>query len=376
MTLRSSRKPLFGALWAASVGLTALALVSCSAVLGFETLTMSSPDAATDALNPVDGPETKEAAADAIADVASDVPITPACNQVHVTTFAGTVAAGLVDGPGTTARFNLPEGIIVDPAGTLYVADTMNARIRKVLSDATTSTLPVTTFLQPHTVSFGSGFTDFYVADSANDQLFHVNAAGVSSSVLALSSIHTVGRNPATGTYVADAQSCSIKVLNASNTLDPFSGNPAATSPCVVADGLSAAARYGLITAFAFDAANFMYAADPQNFRIRRVGTGGTVSTLAGSVAGHADGVGAAATFEGPTGVTVDEQRHRLYVADKTTIRVIAAGGDVTTLVGSTSGTEDGDGCTARFGALQGIAFFAGALYVVDVNRIRKVVMP
>ena len=94
------------------------------------------------------------------------------------------------------------------------------------------------------------------------------------------------------------------------------------------------------------------------------------------SVQGHADGVGASARFAGPTGLTVDNQQHIVYVADGTTIRAVAADGTVTTVVGSKAGLVDGDGCAARFGALQGITYFAGALYAVDINRIRKVTLP
>jgi DNA-binding beta-propeller fold protein YncE len=35
-------------------------------------------------------------------------------------------------GPATSAKFNLPEGIYVDRAGNLYVADVLNNRIRMV----------------------------------------------------------------------------------------------------------------------------------------------------------------------------------------------------------------------------------------------------
>jgi sugar lactone lactonase YvrE len=49
-----------------------------------------------------------------------------------VSTLAGSGVQGLVDGIGTSARFNLPKGVVVDSAGNLYVADPYNNKIRKI----------------------------------------------------------------------------------------------------------------------------------------------------------------------------------------------------------------------------------------------------
>lgn len=49
-----------------------------------------------------------------------------------VTTLAGNLIGGYTDGPGADARFESPYGVAVDSAGTVYVADTFNHRIRKI----------------------------------------------------------------------------------------------------------------------------------------------------------------------------------------------------------------------------------------------------
>ena len=49
-----------------------------------------------------------------------------------VTTLAGSGTAGFLDGTGTNAQFTNPTGVAVDTAGTLYVADFNNNRIRKI----------------------------------------------------------------------------------------------------------------------------------------------------------------------------------------------------------------------------------------------------
>jgi DNA-binding beta-propeller fold protein YncE len=46
---------------------------------------------------------------------------------------------GSVDGPVGSARFNAPEGVAVDPDGTVYVADTANHTIRKIMNGVVTT---------------------------------------------------------------------------------------------------------------------------------------------------------------------------------------------------------------------------------------------
>lgn len=58
-----------------------------------------------------------------------------------VSTFAGTGTLGYVDGPATTAKFGSLQGIAVSPQGVLYVSDYENACIRKIMPDGTVSTL-------------------------------------------------------------------------------------------------------------------------------------------------------------------------------------------------------------------------------------------
>ncbi|MDF2431954.1 MAG: hypothetical protein JWP44_1585 [Mucilaginibacter sp.] len=58
-----------------------------------------------------------------------------------VTTVAGNTNAGSNDGQGVSATFNNPNGITIDNAGTLYVADKKNNKIRKITTDGTVSTL-------------------------------------------------------------------------------------------------------------------------------------------------------------------------------------------------------------------------------------------
>lgn len=58
-----------------------------------------------------------------------------------VTTFAGTGGGGYVDGPAAMARFSSPTSLAQDAAGSLYVADAVNYRIRRIDTNGNVTTL-------------------------------------------------------------------------------------------------------------------------------------------------------------------------------------------------------------------------------------------
>src|SRR5690606_2803076 len=58
-----------------------------------------------------------------------------------VTTFAGSGTSGSADGPGDTASFNAPGGVALDGDGNVYVADTGNNLLRRITRAGVVSTL-------------------------------------------------------------------------------------------------------------------------------------------------------------------------------------------------------------------------------------------
>lgn len=143
------------------------------------------------------------------------------------------------------------------------------------------------------------------------------------------------------------------------------------------ADGTGSTARFDHPYGIAVDGSGNIYVGDENNALIRKITTAGSVSTLAGSTYGFADGVGSAAKFFGPDGVTIDGSGN-IYVADaiNNRIRKITPAGSVSTFAGGTQGYADGTGTAAQFNAPVGIAIDAsGNLYVADEfnQRIRKI---
>ena len=140
------------------------------------------------------------------------------------------------------------------------------------------------------------------------------------------------------------------------------------------ADGPAGVARFNNPFGVAVDAAGTVYVADASNQTIRKITPAGAVSTLAGTAgsAGSADGTGAAARFSNPSGVAVDAAG-AVYVADTNnhTIRKISLAGAVSTLAGTAGifGSANGTGAAARFNNPSGVAVdAAGAVYVADRN--------
>ncbi|HEX6184142.1 MAG TPA: NHL repeat-containing protein [Pyrinomonadaceae bacterium] len=146
------------------------------------------------------------------------------------------------------------------------------------------------------------------------------------------------------------------------------------------ADGAGAAAAFNTPSGLALDAEGNLYVADTGNNRVRRVTPEGLVTTLAGDgAAGFRDGAAAQAQFDAPVGVALDKDG-AVYVADtyNDRIRVIDKDGQVRTLAGlGTPGHADGGALDAAlFDTPCALAVNEGGeVYVADTgnNRLRKI---
>jgi len=260
------------------------------------------------------------------------------------TTFAGlagpvkpgydysSLYSGTADGVGAAARFYQPAGI-TNTGGFLYVTDIANHTVRRV----STATREVTTF----------------AGSPANTTM--IDGTGTAAGFAAPYFIVTDG----TDLYVSDNGSIRKIVISTGQVTT-------LTTPFVSVMGMSIIGRK-------------LYVADFGDHTIQVVDldTNG-VTSLAGSSgnAGTADGIGSAALFTGPLGVTNDGSN--LYATDGNGVRkVVAATGEVTTIAGdvAAAGTADGAAATAGFSTPVDITWDGSALYVTEFSaaRIRRI---
>jgi serine/threonine-protein kinase len=330
-------------------------------------------------------------------DVESKVTFTvvPAADTVQ--TLAGNGTKGFADGPASSAQFNAPNGVAVDAAGNVYVADSGNSRVRKVTGGNTVSTLAGAGQLDsPRGVAVDrSG--NLYVTDTVNNRVRKITPDGTVTTLAGSDSPGLGGGGLADGqgtaaqfrspigiavdqagnVYVADTGNNRIRKITADGRVSTMAGSGDAGSGGF-ADGPAASARFNAPRGVAVDSSGNVYVADTLNERIRKINPSGMVSTIAGSGdQGNANGAASAARFSNPDGIAVDASGN-IVVSDNSSFRIreILAGGDVVDVAGTKEGFADGNPATTQFDFPAGIAVDgSGNIYVADSNnnRIRKI---
>ncbi|MCH8623069.1 gluconolaconase [Undibacterium sp. TS12] len=144
------------------------------------------------------------------------------------------------------------------------------------------------------------------------------------------------------------------------------------------ADGQGAQAAFNTPSGMVIDGKGNLLVADTANHAIRCISADGVVTTVAGNgKPGYQDGPAGQAQFNGPVGVTVDKTGN-IYVADtyNDRIRKISTDGQVSTVAGGAlSGYLDGPAATAQFDTPTGITVNSkGDLLIADSrnNAIRR----
>jgi hypothetical protein len=267
-----------------------------------------------------------------------------------VSTLAGMeLSTGYNDGPGTEALFDQPNSLAVDLAGNVYVADTGNSVIRMVTPAGEVTTLagsaqnPGTNdgtginaqFDSPEGVAVDSA-TNVYVADMENCTIRKMTLVGGNWVVTTLAG--QAGHFPpgfADGTgsaarfsypagvavdtngnvYVADSGNEAIRKVTPAGVVTTLAGQAGYSGSN---DGTGTNAQFFYPSSVAVDSAGNVYVADTDNDTIRKVTPAGVVTTLAGMVGVNRDfdGTGALALFDVPSGVAVDSAGN-IYVADR-----------------------------------------------------------
>ena len=323
----------------------------------------------------------------------------PAGTYSGVTTLAGSPSetSGYVNANDTSALFNFPQQMVKDASGNLYVADAINNAIRKItpagvvstfagsltgLSGLTDATGTAALFNYPDGITIdGSG--NLFVSDYNNEAIREITPAGVVSTFYVSSGTFGPGGLcfDNSGNLIVTAQDASqVLSINSSAVATLVAGS----TPGYV-NGTGAAAQFNTPTDVRVDASGNIYVSDFENNAIRKITSGGVVTTFAGSdvsgnTPGFANGKGTAAVFNNPTGLTIGPGGV-IYVADmyNNDIRQIMPDGTVTIFAGSaTQLSGDGNGTGTAAGFDQPVYIYAdntGTAYVAELggNRIRKI---
>lgn len=203
----------------------------------------------------------------------------------------------------------------------------------------------------------------------------HVTTVAGDGSPLVLSDPFGVAAGSDGSVYFTDAgEHNSIRRIDPQGNISSIAGGDEGS-----ADGVAGNARFNTPSGIAVLEADYLIVADTSNNSIRKVSLNGETSTVAGNgIAGYADGPSATAQFNGPIGVAVD-QAGNIFVADSYNdrIRRIGTDGQVSTVAGGgTPGYVDGDRNTALFDTPSGIVVATdGSIIVADTgnDRLRKI---
>jgi len=320
-----------------------------------------------------------------------------------ITTIAGTGNSGYSGdgGAATSADLSFPVAVASEPSGGVLILDTLNQRIRRV-----TTTGTIATVAGDGTAGFGGdggaataaqvqnpkGLAvdaqgAITVADTSNERIRHIDAAGMIATVAGngtfgfggdggkataaqLANPFSVAFDTQGRIYIADTFNQRIRRVELDGTITTvagtglfgFSGDggPATAAQLADPDGV------------AVDAQGRIFIADTYNHRIRRVDTTGIITTVAGD--------GTTSVLQNPNGVAVDAQ-DRIIIADTYNhrIRRVDTQGVITTIAGTGSYGFSGDGGPATSAALSFPYYIAvdsqGRIVFGDNsnNRLRRI---
>ena len=263
----------------------------------------------------------------------------------------GTAGTGGDGGPATSALLQTPGSLAVDTAGNVFFVD--GNRVRKVTPQGIIST-------------FAGSLTP---GDSGD--------GGPATQAL-LSSPQGLAVDTGGNLYVSSG--CRVRKVTPQGIISAFAGNGQCST--TVVEGVPALnSPLNSPSGLAIDQNGVMYIAQLQDGRIRRVGTDGIITTIAGASGRGVSGDGGPATaamLNAPTGLALDSAGD-LYISDNYRIREITTNGIIHTVTGSGTPNFTGDQGPASLATISpptGVATDAsGDVYIADSAnfRVRKI---
>lgn len=322
-----------------------------------------------------------------------------------ITTIAGNQVAGY-SGDGaqaTAAEIHNPMGIARDASGNIYIADDYNNVIRKVNTSGVISTFagngtynysgdngPATAaeIGDPQGVAVDAS-GNVYIADKGNNRIRMVDGSGTittyagtgtagffgdggAATAAQMHNPDAVAIDPSGNLYIADLTNDRIRKVNTGGVMSTFAGN--GTKGYSGDGGPATAAEIYYCYALGTDASGNVYIGDQANHRLRKVNSSGVISTIAGTgTAGYSGdgGPATAADLDFITGITADAVGN-IYFSDASTqyVRIVFAGGGIATIAGIGTAGYSGDGGPATAAELHNpyglVMASGGVMYVAE----------
>jgi sugar lactone lactonase YvrE len=282
-----------------------------------------------------------------------------------ITTFAGTGTPGYSGdgGPATNARLNYPKGLFADQSGNVFIADTLNHRIRKVDPEGIITTVA------------GKGFSGY-----SGDGGLAKNAS--------LNEPHGVAVDGLGNIYIADSKNHCIRMVDITTEIINGVAGTCGSSGYSGDNGLATDAKLDEPSGVYVDGSRNLFIADTNNNVIRKVDW---TTKLIIRVAGDKNAINLGDTGQAtdaklskPIGVFV-EPSGDLYIADSDQHRIRKVDGTsqiITTVAGDGNAAYGGDGGPAIDASIQNPKSVwvdeNHNVFIADTenNRIRKVSRP
>jgi sugar lactone lactonase YvrE len=320
-------------------------------------------------------------------------------------TIAGNYTPGYTGdgGPATFAELNGLQGIAVDGAGNVYIADSGDNVVREIAASTGIITTIAGTGVAGHTGDNGPATSaelwtpsslavdavgNLYIAETGDNVIRLINAG--------TGTITTFAGNPSgtgslggpadnyplfgIGGITLDLLGANLYIANEFNVVEVNIGNGVVSLP----NGLTSFPGFGYLTGITVDPESNIYVSDQAYGVVRKISAQGAITVFAGGGYGG-DGVPATnGRLYFPAGLAVDRAGN-IYIADEfdCAIREVNTSGIINTIAGILNDeyADGGDGSPANNVGLfypQAVASdAAGNIYLTDLTfRVRKVTVP